>query len=82
PRPSHLLHDLTHMARHEWPATSEDNGQMFGTNTVMVRPTMVLLKNDGYVSLENGHRGGWRMAKPLADITFLDIHQALGVSSI
>ncbi|MGV8267939.1 Rrf2 family transcriptional regulator, partial [Pseudomonas aeruginosa] len=29
-----------------------------------------------------GHRGGWRRAKPLAGFTLLDIHQALGASSI
>ncbi|HGM6783934.1 TPA: Rrf2 family transcriptional regulator, partial [Pseudomonas aeruginosa] len=46
------------------------------------RRTMALLKNEGYVSSEKGHRGGWRLAKPLADITLLDIHQALGASSI
>ena len=53
-----------------------------GTNPVVVRRTMALLKNEGYVSSEKGHRGGWRLAKPLADITLLDIHQALGASSI
>ena len=81
-RLSRMLHVLIHMARHEGPATSEAIGQMLGTNPVVVRRTMALLKNEGYVSSEKGHRGGWRLAKPLADITLLDIHQALGASSI
>ncbi len=75
-RLSRMLHVLIHMARHEGPATSEAIGQMLGTNPVVVRRTMALLKNEGYVSSEKGHRGGWRLAKPLADITLLDIHQA------
>ncbi|EKA50050.1 RrF2 family transcriptional regulator, partial [Pseudomonas aeruginosa] len=81
-RLSRMLHVLIHMARHEGPATSEAIAQMLGTNPVVVRRTMALLKNEGYVSSEKGHRGGWRLAKPLADITLLDIHQALGASSI
>lgn len=31
---------------------------------------------------EKGHGGGWTLAKPLAAITLLDIHQALGSSSL
>ena len=71
-RLSRMLHVLIHMARHEGPATSEAIGQMLGTNPVVVRRTMALLKNEGYVSSEKGHRGGWRLAKPLADITLLE----------
>ena len=81
-RLSRMLHVLIHMGRHEERATSETIAQMLGTNPVVVRRTMALLKNEGYVSSEKGHRGGWRLAKPLADITLLDIHNALGTPSI
>ncbi|MNN55504.1 putative HTH-type transcriptional regulator YwnA [compost metagenome] len=70
------------MARHEQPATSDTIAQMLGTNPVVVRRTMALLKEQGYVRSEKGHRGGWTLAKPLAQMTLLDIHQALGPSSI
>ena len=81
-RLSRMLHVLIHMARHEQPATSDTIAQMLGTNPVVVRRTMALLKDGGYVRSEKGHRGGWTLAKPLADITLLNIHQALGSSSL
>ncbi|QHG65858.1 Rrf2 family transcriptional regulator [Pseudomonas putida] len=81
-RLSRMLHVLIHMARLDKPATSETIAQMLGTNPVVVRRTMALLKEQGYVSSVKGHRGGWTLAKPLADITLLDIHQALGGASI
>lgn len=81
-RLSRMLHVLIHMARHDQPATSETIAQMLGTNPVVVRRTMALLKEQGYVTSAKGHRGGWNLAKPLADITLLDIHEALGGASI
>lgn len=81
-RLSRMLHVLIHMGRHEQPATSDTIAQMLGTNPVVVRRTMALLKEQGYVSSEKGHRGGWTLARPLAQITLLDIHEALGSSSI
>ncbi|MBF8746704.1 Rrf2 family transcriptional regulator [Pseudomonas monteilii] len=81
-RLSRMLHVLIHMARHEKPATSETIAQMLGTNPVVVRRTMALLKEQSYVGSVKGHHGGWRLAKPLADITLLDIHRALGGASI
>lgn len=77
-----MLHVLIHIARHEQPATSDTIAQMLGTNPVVVRRTMALLKEEGYVRSEKGHRGGWTLAKPLTQITLLDIHQALGSSSL
>lgn len=81
-RLSRMLHVLIHMARHDQPATSDTIAQMLGTNPVVVRRTMALLKKQGYVRSEKGHRGGWSLAKPLAEMTLLDIHQALGSSSL
>ena len=81
-RLSRMLHVLIHMARHEHPATSDTLAQMLGTNPVVIRRTMALLKEQGYVRSEKGHRGGWTLAKPLADMTLLDIHEALGSASL
>ena len=81
-RLSRMLHVLIHMARHELPATSDTLAKMLGTNPVVVRRTMGLLKQEGYVRSEKGHRGGWTLARPLAEITLLDIHHALGSSSL
>ncbi|AUX93131.1 Rrf2 family transcriptional regulator [Mixta gaviniae] len=81
-RLSRMLHVLIHMSRHERPATSDSIAQMLNTNPVVIRRTMALLKEKGYVRSEKGHRGGWSLAKPLADITLLDIHEALGSASI
>ncbi|MGN8273784.1 Rrf2 family transcriptional regulator [Pseudomonas sp. SMV71] len=81
-RLSRMLHVLIHMDRHQQSATSDTIAQMLGTNPVVVRRTMALLKEHGYVTSEKGHRGGWALTKPLSDMTLLDIHQALGSTSI
>ncbi|MBP5078160.1 Rrf2 family transcriptional regulator [Pseudomonas chlororaphis] len=81
-RLSRMLHVLIHMDRHDSPATSETIAQMLGTNPVVVRRTMALLKEQGYVRSEKGHRGGWSLARALSEMTLLDIHQALGSSTI
>lgn len=81
-RLSRMLHVLIHMARNDQPSTSDTLAQMLGTNPVVVRRTMALLKEQGYVRSEKGHRGGWTLAKPLGDMTLLDIHHALGSSSL
>ena len=81
-RQSRMLHELIHMDRHQQSATSDTLAQMLGTNPVVVRRTMALLKEQGYVTSEKGHRGGWTLSKPLSEMTLLDIHQALGSTSI
>ncbi|MGK3121711.1 Rrf2 family transcriptional regulator [Pseudomonas corrugata] len=81
-RLSRMLHVLIHMDRHQQSATSDTIAQMLGTNPVVVRRTMALLKEQGYVTSEKGHRGGWTLSKPLSDMTLLNIHQALGSTSI
>ena len=57
-RLSRMLHVLIHMGRHEERATSETIAQMLGTNPVVVRRTLGLLKEKGYVRSEKGHQGG------------------------
>ena len=78
-RLSRMLHVLIHMDRHEGaPLTSGTISEMLGTNPVVVRRTMAGLKAAGYVSSVKGHGGGWTLARPLDQITLLDIHEALG----
>ncbi|MFC5342648.1 Rrf2 family transcriptional regulator [Brevundimonas staleyi] len=77
-RLSRMLHVLIHMDRHGGPLTSETIAGMLGTNPVVVRRTMSGLKAAGYVASEKGHGGGWTVARPLDQITLLDIHEAVG----
>lgn len=81
-RLSRMLHVLIHMSRHEHAVTSDTIAQMLGSNPVVVRRTMALLKHGGYVRSDKGHRGGWTLAKTLAEISLLNIHEALGSSSL
>jgi DNA-binding IscR family transcriptional regulator len=77
-RLSRMLHVLIHMDRHNGSATSEKIAQMLNTNPVVVRRTMAGLREEGYVRSEKGHGGGWTLARPLGEISLLDIHRALG----
>lgn len=81
-RLSRMLHVLIHMERHEGAATSETIAAMLGTNAVVVRRTMAGLRDQGYVRSEKGHGGGWVLARPLREITLLDIHNALGAPQL
>lgn len=77
-RLSRMLHALIHMDHLPGPATSETLAGMLNTNPVVVRRTMAGLRSHGLVTSEKGHGGGWALARPLADITLLDIYKALG----
>ncbi|WP_338760428.1 Rrf2 family transcriptional regulator [Massilia sp. METH4] len=77
-RLSRMLHVLIHMDGLDTPATSETIAAMLNTNPVVVRRTMAGLREHGYVQSGKGHGGGWLLARPLAEITLLDIHRALG----
>ncbi|WP_337879558.1 Rrf2 family transcriptional regulator [Rheinheimera sp.] len=81
-RLSRMLHVLVHMHYQQQPATSEQIAQMLHTNPVVVRRTMASLKAQGYVSSGKGHGGGWTLAKPLAEISLLDIHRSLKEGSL
>ena len=76
-RLSRMLHVLIHMDRQEGPVTSEAIARMLSTNPVVVRRTLAGRRDDGYVTSEKGHGGGWMLARPLGDITLLDIYRAL-----
>ncbi|TXR54231.1 Rrf2 family transcriptional regulator [Reinekea thalattae] len=81
-RLSRMLHILIHMDNMEEVATSEFLANILRTNPVVVRRTMSGLREKGYVTSVKGHGGGWRLNVALEDITLLDIHNALGESSV
>jgi len=81
-RLSSVLHALLHMAEHDGPMTSEVLGQCLGTNPVVVRRTMGLLREAGLVTSDRGHAGGWRIAADLSTVTLRQLHEALGEPAI
>lgn len=81
-RLSRILHALIHLKNLERAVTSEELGQMLNTNPVVVRRTMALLKDAGYVSSVKGHSGGWTLNRALAEITLYDIYSIVGESSL
>ncbi len=77
---SGVLHVLLHMAEHERPSTSEELARAMTTNPVVVRRILGGLREAGLVASEKGHGGGWTIARPLEDITMLQVHEALGAA--
>ena len=81
-RLSNILHALLHMAEHAArtgaPMTSDQLATCLSTNPVVVRRTMAGLRDQGLVVSEKGHGGGWRLAKPLDQVTLGQVNAALG----
>ena len=81
-RLSRMLHVLIHMGHHDGAMTSEMIAKMLDTNPVVIRRTMAGLREKGYVTSEKGHGGGWTLARPLDELTLLDIYRAVGEPSV
>jgi DNA-binding IscR family transcriptional regulator len=81
-RLSSVLHALLHMAERDAPMTSDDLAQCLGTNPVVVRRTMGLLREAGLVTSDRGHAGGWRIAVDLGAVTLRQLHEALGEPAV
>lgn len=62
--------------------SSERLGEMLGTNAAVVRRTMAGLRRAGYVQTARGSQGGWLIACDLAQVTLLDVHQAVGETTL
>lgn len=77
-RLSAVLHALLHMNERAVPMTSEELAICLGTNPVVVRRTMGLLRDAGLVAAERGHAGGWRIVADLSAINLRQLHEALG----
>jgi Rrf2 family protein len=77
-RLSDVLHVLLHLGQAEGPITSDILAKALGTNPAVFRRTMARLRKAGYVRSSKGHGGGWTIACPLSEITFMDVYEALG----
>ncbi len=75
---SGVLHVLLHMAEQDGPVTSEALAKAMDTNPVVIRRIMAGLRDQGYVTSEKGHGGGWALACDLHQVTLQDIYNALG----
>lgn len=76
-RLSDVLHVLLHMGQVGTPLTSEVLSKSMGTNPAVFRRTMAGLRGAGHVTSGKGHGGGWQLARPLEQITLLDVYEAL-----
>lgn len=81
-RLSDVLHVLLHMDHVDETLTSEVLARSMGTNPAVFRRTMAGLREAGFVRSEKGHGGGWRLARPLRQITLLAVYQALGCPNL
>jgi Rrf2 family protein len=77
-RLSDVVHVLLHLDGADRPMTSEVLAKSMGTNPAVFRRTMAGLREAGYVRSERGHGGGWKLARPLREITLLGVYKALG----
>jgi DNA-binding IscR family transcriptional regulator len=66
------------MAERDKPMTSEEVAACLDTNAVVVRRTFAGLREADIVTAGRGHGGGWTLARPLSEISLLDVHRALG----
>ena len=81
-RLSGILHVLLHMAEHNGPVTSEMLATAMQTNPVVIRRIMGGLRDQGYVSSEKGHGGGWTITCDVNTVTLRDIYDALGAPTL
>lgn len=81
-RLSGILHVLLHMAEHDGPVTSEMLATAMRTNPVVIRRIMGGLRDEGYVSSEKGHGGGWTITCDLNAVTLRDIYAAIGAPTL
>ncbi len=65
------------MAEAGTPVTSEAMSKMMQTNPAVVRKILAGLREQGFVTSEKGHGGGWQLARDLGAVTMYDIYSAL-----
>lgn len=75
---SDVLHILLHMAESRKHVTSENLAKAMQTNPVVVRRTMAGLREQGLVSSEKGHGGGWQLTCNPETVTLHDVYKAIG----
>lgn len=78
-RLSAVLHLLLHMGEAGPRAlTSEQLASFIRTNPVVVRRIIAGLRDAGIVASERGPGGGWRLGRPLNEISLAEISATLG----
>ena len=70
------------MAQAEGPLTSAVLARAMDTNPVVIRRVLAGLRDDGYVTSEKGHGGGWRLCCDLTKVTLRDVYLALGAPEL
>ena len=81
-RLSTVLHILLHMQLHAKPLTSEYIAQCVGTNSVVIRRMMGLLRTQQLVSSTAGPGGGWSLTTQLDRVTLRQLHDVLGEPAV
>lgn len=71
------LQMLVHIHRRRVPVSSEELGEQFAMNPVVVRRTLSPLRDAGIVSSAGGRHGGWQLGRQAQKITALEVHRAL-----
>lgn len=73
-----VLHVLIHLSLRERIMSSAEIANMLATNPVVVRRMLAGLRESGLIEATKGRSGGWRVSKPLTDISVADVFEALG----
>lgn len=81
-RLSFVLHALLHMGETGRAWTSEQLAGSTGNHPVAVRRTMAGLRAAHIVRSEKGHGGGWRLVRPLSQITLGEVYDAIGAPEL
>lgn len=71
----HILAAVEYFGEEE-KVTSEFLASSIGSNPVIIRKLMSDLKNAGFIEIKRGP-GGIRIARPLDEITFYDVYEAV-----
>ena len=72
-----VLHVLLHLSLRDRIMSSAEIAEMLSTNPVVVRRMLAGLRDQGLLEATQGRTGGWRIAKPLDQMTLLDVFEAL-----